>query len=192
LLVKAQSVARSHKVAQSPWWFSAAPKAEPGGGRFDLSHPSGTCYVADTIEVATRERLRETILTARLVSPGFADSFAVSTFAAPRQYLCANIEADDAADFGVTRELAALAPKYYSISRTWANAFAEASFEGIRYGARFTPGQANSWALFGKRGYGEPPMPSDIKQVSGRDACKLIGVAVDSHPRLGSLVVLDT
>lgn len=148
--------------------------------------------MADTIEVAARERLRGTILAVRLVSPAFADSFAVSAFAVPRQFLCANIEADEAAGYGVTRELAALAPVHYPISRAWADAFAEASFGGIRYGARFSPGQANAWALFGRGGEGDPPAPSGITLVSGRDACRRIGVAVDPHPRLDALTVLDS
>ena len=185
-----KSIVRSHRAERSPWWFSAAPDSEQIGGRFDLITPNGTCYVADTVEVATRERLRETVLAARIVSSDFADSFSVSTFTVPKAYNCANIDSTQAANFGVTRELAALPPAYYPISRAWASAFSESAFKGIRYGARFSPGAESAWALFGKAGDDDSHYTPKTETISGRVACQRVGVAVAPHPRLSNLTIL--
>jgi len=185
-----RQVARSHSVAFAPWWFASAPTS--GGGRFDLAAPLGTCYVADTIEAAVRERLRDAIMTAGIVSPRLADAFAVSLFATPRAYHCAHIGLSRAARFGVTRELASLTPSHYHLSRTWAAAFQQAGFEAIRYGARFTPGPANAWALFGAAGARERPRPVIDHALTGREACRLSGVRVVPPPRLSSLTVLGS
>ena len=188
-LSEGRRVFRSHKAGYHPWWFSIAPRS--GGGRFDLSTPRGTCYVADTIEAAVRERLRETILASRVITPLLADSFLVSSFAMPRGFTCAHIGVTKAARFGVTRELAALTPGHYPLSREWATAFDDAGFEGIRYGARFTPGPANAWALFGPAGDTMSPYPLVDTVISGREACHKTKIKVLPIPRLSALTVLN-
>ncbi|ABG99767.1 hypothetical protein RHA1_ro08723 (plasmid) [Rhodococcus jostii RHA1] len=45
-----RQVTRGHRVSNGPWWFSSS-----GGGRFDLSAPRGTCYVAFDEATAIRE-----------------------------------------------------------------------------------------------------------------------------------------
>ena len=178
-------VARSHKVTYHPWWFASSPTE--GGGRFDLADPRGTCYVADTIDAAVRERLREKILTRQPISTRLADSFAVSLFAMPRSFRCAHIGLRRAALFGVTRELESLPPRYYPLSREWAEAFAQADFEGIRYGVRFTPGRPNAWALFERAGGEVLPKPSVNLVIDGRDACRRSGIVVQDIPRSTAL-----
>jgi len=189
VLDKGQSVARSHAVANAAWWFASAPAS--GGGRFDLDSPLGTCYVADNVEVAVRERLRETIVASGVVSPVLAERFAVSVFPMPRAWRCAHIGLAKAARFGVTRELATLTPSQYPLSREWAAALAKAGFEGIRYGARFTPGQANAWALFGRAGGAETPPPVIDEVIPGPEACRKAGFRVVPIPRFASLTVVQ-
>ena len=48
---------RAHQRGMRPWWYASAPSTAAHGGRFDLSEPHGTCYVANDIEAAVRERL---------------------------------------------------------------------------------------------------------------------------------------
>lgn len=189
-LDKGQRVARSHAVTNTAWWFASTPAS--GGGRFDLGSPCGTCYIADNVEVAVRERLRETIVASGVVSPLLAERFAVSVFTMPRAWRCAHIGLAKAARFGVTRELAALAPSQYPLSRQWASAFAATGFEGIRYGARFTPGQANAWALFGRAGGDEAPQPMVDEVIPGPEACRQVGLRVTPIPRFASLTVSRT
>jgi hypothetical protein len=45
--------------------------------------------------------------------------------------------------------------------------------------ARFTPGPPNAWALFGKSGDKEQPLPS-IRTISGAEAFTIIGKPVTS------------
>ena len=45
-------------VRASPWWFAAATADPYAGGRFDLSAPAGTCYLAQTVAGAVLEALR--------------------------------------------------------------------------------------------------------------------------------------
>ena len=188
VLPTGRRVARSHSAERSPWWFASAPPA--GGGRFDLVAPRGTCYVADTVETAVRERLRQTLSASGVVTTRMADSFAVSLFAAPRAFTCAHIGVARAARFGVTRELESLTPGNYVLSRAWASALCDAGFEGVRYGARFTPGPANAWALFGSAGDRERPLPVIDCTLSGRDACHRTGIRVLPVPRLCDLSII--
>ena len=187
-LTRSRLVARSHRVEFDPWWFSSTPPR--GGGRFDLEAPRGTCYVADDLSTAVRERLRETLIAAGVVSGVMADSFVVSLFHPARDYRCAHIGVAKAARFGVTRELGTCTPRHYPLSRAWATGFDQAGYEGIRYGARFAPGPANAWALFGPAGKGEPPEPEIDQVIPGREACRLIGVNVLPIPRSTALTVI--
>lgn len=189
ILPAGRLVVRSHSPGRNPWWFASAPAN--GGGRFDLDAPLGTCYVADEVEVAVRERLRESLLSCGMVTPLAADSFVISIFSIPTSYRCAHIGVSRAAGFGVTGELATLTPGNYTISRQWAMAFCSSGFEGIRYSARFAPGRANSWALFGQAGANQRPQPVIDSTITGQDACRRCGIKVVPIPRLSSLTVID-
>ena len=188
ILSEGRPVARTHSPGRNPWWFASAPATN--GGRFDLDAPMGTCYVADTVEVAVRERLRETLLAAGMVTSLAADSFEISIFRVPKQYRCAHIGVSRAAGFGVTGELASLSPNNYSISRQWAMALNSIGFDGIRYSARFTPGRANAWAVFGQAGADQRPQPIIESTVSGQDACRQCGIKVMPIPSMSSLSVI--
>lgn len=188
-LDEGRQVARSHKTTNDPWWFSSIPAF--GGGRFDLPAPRGTCYVADSITTAVLERLRETLVRSGVVTTRMADSFIVSLFAIPGTYRCAHIGVAKAAHFGVTRELATLAPRYYPLSQEWADSFDRNGYEGIRYGTRFAPGPANAWAIFGMSGADMRPHLVVNEKVSGREACRRSGIRVQPIPRLSALTVID-
>ncbi|MGI9196855.1 MAG: RES domain-containing protein [Candidatus Nanopelagicales bacterium] len=43
--------------ARSAWFYSS--RGSGGGGRFDLPHPAGTCYLAGDLDTAFREVFRE-------------------------------------------------------------------------------------------------------------------------------------
>jgi len=75
------------------------------------------------------------------------------------------------------------------LSRQWATAFAKAGFDGIRYGVRFTPGQANAWALFGKAGSDEAPQPVIGEIIAGPETCRRAGLWVVPIPRFASLTL---
>lgn len=138
------------------WWFASYVPPATGGGRFDLPHPNGTCYFADDIEAAVRERLGEPWAAHRYLTPVALAGTTVSQVNVSGHVKPGEIaDTDHKGAVGyITRELEAAAP--YSLSQQHAAAFADAGFEGILYRPRFTPGAARALALFGAAGRPQP------------------------------------
>jgi len=179
---------RCHSVRQRHWWF--ASRGPGAGGRFDLPAPRGTHYVASDVETAVRERLREQGRQSGDVPGDIAETFQVTVTRAARSWSCAHVGVKRAARFGVTRELTTLPKDYHETTQAWAEAFAAAGFDGLRYGARFTPGRANAWALFGQGGDAERPEPEIVAVIAGPDACRQAGLSVAGAPVLGHLNII--
>ncbi|MCA1008334.1 RES family NAD+ phosphorylase [Rhodococcus hoagii] len=139
---------RGHKAENGPWWFASS-----GRGRFDLTEPRGTCYVAFDARTAIRETVGEVLAGAGVISHEFADERVLSRLRVPARRTLADTCAEAAADYGLTRELCTVTP--YEIPQQWATALA-GSCDGLRYQTRFTTGTApNAAALFddaGERG----------------------------------------
>ncbi|WP_162248044.1 RES domain-containing protein [Angustibacter sp. Root456] len=185
-------VFRAHQARRSPWWFSSS------GGRFDLSEPRGTCYVASSALVAVRERLGPVLAARSTLPAGALDGVVVSrlTLARPptaaqehrgeRALRLANVRTAAAADFGVTRELESMTP--YDVPVRWAAAFDAAGFDGVWYGPRFSPGAAGAVAAFGPAGQDDAravdPEPVPVTQVAGVPA-------VVEPPRRRDLLVIE-
>ncbi|GAA1422976.1 RES family NAD+ phosphorylase [Agrococcus citreus] len=158
---------RVHGAGHGPGWFSSDK-----GGRFDLTAPRGTSYAGDALAVALREALgglarqgRVPVAEARLRAASIVVGVA-GRFAA--------VSVPEAARFGVTSELTSM--PMYTVPQMWAEAFAAAGFDGIRYTARFTPGPANSWAVFGPAG--AHPLGRVVEAIPGIEACRLAGLHV--------------
>lgn len=154
---------RCHLGDLGPWWFG-----NDGGGRFDLTGPRGTCYLALDAESAVRERLGP-VLGTRPAVPGSAlEDAVVSRLRAPRAWRLADLQSRRAARFGVTRELEVMVP--YAVPQRWAAALDRAGHDGVRYGPRFTPGEASSVAAFdeaGGRAWPTDPAPVPAASVPG-------------------------
>ena len=60
---------RAKRHDRGAWWFASTEPDADGidGGRFDLAVPRGTCYWADSVEVAVRERLAHHVLSTNTV-----------------------------------------------------------------------------------------------------------------------------
>lgn len=138
------------------WWFASYVPPRLGEGRFDLPAPRGTCYFADVIEAAVRERLGPRWGRHPYLPPvAYATGMTVSEV-----NLNPHVDADDVADTDcvaaagfVTREISD-AP--YALTQRHAAAFAKAGFEGILYAPRFTPGKVRAVAVFGEGGRPSP------------------------------------
>lgn len=170
---------RAHSAAFGAWWFSS-----DGGGRFDLPHPRGTCYLADSALVAVRERLGVVLGGAALVPSSLLAGVVVSRLQLPTPRLCADVQARAATRFGVTRELETMVP--YAVPQAWARGFADVGLEGVSYGPRFTTGPGSSVAVFGAAGSAD--LPVDAQPVAAQ-AVPGVPVAVDP-PRLKDLDVV--
>lgn len=162
---------RAHSVGNGPWYFGNSLK-----GRFDLVAPRGTCYAAESIGAAMRERLGEKFTGGGQISAELADSAVITTIMPPPG--CgANVEAGTE-NYPLTSELTSMPD--YSIPQAWAAAFDQAGFDAIHYRGRLSSSSLASWALFDDEG--EHPDYITGATVSGRQACQNAGIRVLPPP----------
>ena len=166
------------QAARGTWWFSA-----DGAGRFDLSPPDGTCYLATDAYAAIREATRlgpvSTVWVqareVREVTPPAADlRLAATTRQAAGRY-------------GVTTELVTVVP--YDLSRRWAAAFRAHGFHGIRHQLRHDQrARPSGVALFGPAGASnlDDGQPKPLTTT----AVEAAGVRVLPPPSVASLTVV--
>ena len=172
-------VFRAHGRELGPWWFG-----NDGAGRFDLTTPRGTCYVALDPLSALRERLGPVLGGSQSVPQSLLEETVVSRLRLPAAREVADAQDGGAAGFGVTRELESIVP--YAVPQAWARALDEAGFGGVRYGPRFTPGDSSAVALFDAEGAKDWPVDADpvaAQQVPGAPSAMPI-------PRRGDLTVV--
>jgi hypothetical protein len=147
-------VVRAHSRGFGPWYF-----ANVGAGRFDLREQRGTCYAADTVRTAVRERLGESSVTSKIVAFDDADAMCISLLELPSDFRAAAISAPGADDFPVT------------------------GFDGINYRSRFAISEAaECWAIFGPAG-AHPERPvAHMHVMDGHSACAEAGLTVTPPP----------
>ncbi len=110
--------------------------------------PRGTCYWADAVEVAVRERLAHHVLTTNTVFASRAREMVVVAARASRGRRFADVTHPAAVRWGVGAELQTMGD--YRVPQAWARALDAAGFAGVRYSTRFTSASAaNAWAVFG-------------------------------------------
>lgn len=165
---------RAHSASNGPWWFS-----HDGSGRFDLSPPHGTCYLASHVGAAVHERLGETLVKAGMISGTEADQMKVS--ALPLTEAVADATVQRATRFGVTREIGTVVP--YDLPQRWAARLHAAGHDGLRYWPRFSTSPAfRAVALFGPAG-ADATRPPDPAPLLGRAAARKAGITVIDLPR---------
>lgn len=104
-------------LGNSPWWFSSDLS-----GRFDLTAPDGTCYLATDLTSALRERFGHALVRQGMVTFEAAARTVVSTLRAPDARWLANICSPRAAEFrGMTREIGTCPS--YRLPQAWSAAF---------------------------------------------------------------------
>lgn len=156
-LTAGERLYRAHTATLGPWWFGS-----DGNGRFDLSAPRGTCYLATSALAALRERLGVVLGCRPVVPASLLVGAVVSTLAAPHDRDLADLQSADASRFGVTRELETMVP--YAVPQAWARGFDDVGLEGVAYGPRFSTGDATSFAPFGPAGSADWPVdPSPVR-----------------------------
>ncbi|MBF4476518.1 RES domain-containing protein [Rhodococcus rhodochrous J3] len=174
-LTAAQPLVRGHRETNGPWWFSS-----DGGGRFDLTPPRGTCYLAFDERTAIRETVGEALARTGVISEDFAAIRRLSTLAVPHDHVVADTCAEQAADFGLTRELVSMTP--YAVPQEWAASFDAIGFTGIQYQTRFTTGpHPNAVGLFGPAG--EAAWLTDPNPEAFTAAARRCGFTVIGPPR---------
>jgi hypothetical protein len=167
---------RAHTAGNSPWWFSSDLS-----GRFDLTAPNGTCYLATDLTSALRERFGHALVRQGVVTFEAAARTVVSTLQVPDARWLANICSPRAAAFrGMTREIGTCPS--YRLPQEWAAAFfSSGRHAGIRYQTRFsTSAAANAVALFDDAG--QHHWPVDRSPLGGVQACSQAGISAVHRP----------
>jgi hypothetical protein len=133
---------RIHRHDRGPWWFS-----HDKTGRFDLTAPRGTCYLAEEPIGAFVEVFRHSAF----VQDSDVARRRISTLYVERPVVLADCTTRRARAFGVTAAIHS--SEDYARTQRWAEAFADAGFDGIRYRLSHDPAQrAIGVALFGPAG----------------------------------------
>lgn len=147
---------RCHRVGREPWWFS-------WDGRFALTAPAGTCYLADDPLIGVLEVLSHGTVDGMVVSEAFLAERRIRRLPLPAPARFADATDGRGRGFGVTREIHDVPD--YSLPQAWAAAWRAHAFHGVRYLATSYQPPAGAppwrgpgaqgpgaWALFGQAG----------------------------------------
>ncbi len=175
---------RHHRDDQGPWWFTNTLQ-----GRFDLPAPDGTCYLADSQQVAARERVGPDLAAAGRVAASVVTGRIVSKLFLPHTIVAANLGSDSAANHsGVTGELAVMVG--YVVPQAWAQTLWAAGFGGILARLRFTPSAQRQLALFGPAGP-RPDWPVDSQPTPLADIAARMRIDVVDPPHTDQITIVD-
>lgn len=147
-LLRRERLYRIHRAERRPWWFS-----NDGSGRFDLAGDRGTCHLAVTPVGAFVEVFR----TQTVIPELEVEARALSAVAPPKRSRLADCTVSAARKYGVTGAIHTQPD--YALPRAWAEAFAAANFDGVRYRLSHDPSQRElGVALFGTAGEASFPV----------------------------------
>jgi hypothetical protein len=144
--------ARLHRLSEYPdvWWYASRPGANaPGGGRFDLVLPEGTCYLAAALEGALLEK---TLRRPKRIVPldRLVELFHAEVRVTARVPL-ADLAAEAATGYGLNAEIHTTLD--YRTPNAWARALRRAGARGLRYLLRADNALEHAGvALFGRAG----------------------------------------
>ena len=170
------------------WFFAGHPAGVEGLGRFDLLTPRGTCYLASTERGAVNELIGPEAAGRGWVDADLVAGHVVSTLRLPVEVRTANVAAERAAQFRVTRELVTTGD--YGLTQKWAEVLHAAGFGGVMSELRFTPGTTRGLALFGDEGRPHPSLPGDPDPRPVRPLVEGYGIDVVDPPALASVIVV--
>jgi hypothetical protein len=193
VLERRTTLYRVHRRDRRPWWFASVDDDPASGGRFDLTHPAGTCYTALSavcalLEVVARRPIR-TIPEQELHRRWLANA------ATPRPLAAADTTAASTRGFGITGELHAGLD--YASTRAWAAALHAAGYRALLSIPRHDPRQGlRTLPLFDTAGEHAPfgwqwqldstPIPPDVVdqlQAWGIDVLPIPTSVPVQHPR---------
>ncbi|WP_161634782.1 RES family NAD+ phosphorylase [Nesterenkonia sp. AN1] len=183
-VVRAETVwERAHKVENEPWYFASS-----GAGRFDLTEPLGTCYLANTAETAAREVVGPDFVASGLVPDTFLEERVISSVELPTGVSAAKLTSSEVFAYRISNELCSISD--YGVSQDWAGAFHEAGFTGIWYQPRFAAGKGRALGIFGASGSG------DCKVQGRKRLCDVVRETLDiraaSTKSLDEYEIVDT
>lgn len=184
-----QHLDRPTETDRGAWYFGSHPPGVIGPGRFDLTAPAGTCYLASTQRAAVFECIGPEHADRGWVDAGLLKGRVLSALSLPREVRAADATATRAGDFRVTNELHS--GNDYATTQAWAQVFHDVGFGGVNYPLRFSPGPARGLALFGTAGVPSPRPAGDPNPMGLRHIVEGLGIQVIEPPSLASLRVVS-
>ena len=132
------------RKGRNPWWFGSGMT-----GRFDLSEPDGTCYLAGDPLSALLE-LIGTEVESGAVSSELLRERRLRELRVPAEIELSDLTARRASGFGITGEIGSLVP--YAVPQAWASRLRAEGSGGVVYWLRHDPSRSEGYALFGPHG----------------------------------------
>lgn len=129
---------------KGPWWFGSSMQ-----GRFDLSEPQGTCYLA-TDEISALLEVLGPDLESGAISSDLLEARSLRKLRLPGKLDLADLTSREAVRFGITAEIGTNVP--YERPQAWAAALHAAGSPGLAYWPRHDPARKIALALFGPHG----------------------------------------
>lgn len=171
------------------WYFDSHAPDGPVEGRFSLTSPKGTCYMAQTEQAAARERCGRLLAASMPIPFGFVAEREISAVQVPETAApIADMLDDEATNrFGVTGEL--FTNGDYSLTGAWADVLSDTGFGSLLYQPRFTTSPTYALALFDAEG----PQP-DRAVLSSQPVTAVLagmGVRVSQVPTSGEASTND-
>lgn len=174
---------RQHRIRRGPdqgaWYFSGTQPGALSAGRFDLTTPRGTCYLAGSAAIAAREAVGRELISSRRVAEPTIHARVVTTVDVELDDL-ADTTSPDSARHGMTNEIGTV--EDYDLSASWAARFDEAGMRGLLYNARFTPGPAPAFAVFGDAGAHPERCPPIVDSVPLSQVVLALGYTISGVP----------
>lgn len=187
-VAEAQEFYRTHAVSNGAWYFSSHAPGEEPAGRFDLTDPHGTCYLAESAEGAALEGVGPHFARVGVITPGMVAGRVVSTLRLPRPIRCADTTSPATMGWHLVGSELSVSMSYAEAS-AWAAALHGAGFEGLWYAPRFSAPRGRAVAVFAekgeRKGWVSDPSPRSLQEVLDDAGYDVVGppTSVDAYRR---------
>lgn len=179
---------RPGEADRGAWYFASHADGDVGEGRFDLTVPDGTCYLATTARGAVNECIGPEYFNRGWVDADLVNGRILSALPLPTDVSSANMTSARAADFRVTNEVHSTGD--YATTQAWAQMLRAAGHGGVHYELRFSTGTARGLALFGTAGAPTPKPAGDADPADLRTVVEGFGIEVIDPPAVSSVRIV--
>jgi hypothetical protein len=183
-----QHVDRPMDTDRGAWYFASHTAAVVGGGRFDLTNPHGTCYLATTEQGAVNECIGPEVAERGWVDADLVEGRVLSTLDLPWEVRAADMTSARAPSFRITNEIHSTGD--YQTTQAWAQTLHDNDFGGVHYELRFTPGRSRGLALFSDGGAPATKPAGDPDPSNLREVVEARGIEVVDPPSFSSARVV--
>lgn len=170
------------------WYFAYHAPGGVGEGRFDLTEPDGTCYLATTRAGAANECIGPEYADRGWVDADLVNGRVLSTLPLPHDVRAADMTSPRATPFRVTNEVHSTSD--YATTQAWAQTLREAGYGGVHYQLRFSPGPARGLAIFGTGGAPTPKPAGDPDPVDLREFVEDLDIEVIDPPPFSAVRIV--